>query len=173
MLVSEPLSPFDPVHPPEAVQEETFVDDQVKVVVPPGATPRGDAVSDTDGEVEAVTLTVTLATAPPPGPLQFSVNVVLVAIAPLVALPLTARLPVQPPDAVQVSALLVDQDNAVVPPELTVVGEAEKLIVGGLEPPGPCGAALSDPPPPPHAARAIDATINVADLTAGIVFKGA
>lgn len=130
-------------------------------------------MSDTDGEADEVTLTVARATAPPPGPLQFNVKVVLAVIALLVALPLIARLPVQPPDAVQVSALLVDHESVVVPPELTVVGEAEKLMVGGLEPPGACGAALSDPPPPPHAARAIDATIYAADLSAGIVFKGA
>lgn len=158
-LVSEPLNPFDPVHPPEAVQEETFVDDHVRVVVPPGATPRGEAVRDTEGEVDDVTLTVALVTAPPPGPLQFNVKVVLAVIALLVSLPVTARLPVQPPDAVQLSALLVDHASVVVPPEPTVVGEAEKLIVGGLDPPGACGAALSDPPPPPHAARASDATI--------------
>lgn len=154
------------------MQEETFVDDHVRVVVPPGATPRGDAVSDTDGDVDDVTLTVARATAPPPGPLQFSVNVVF-AVTALLSLPVTARVPVQPPDAVHVSALVACQVSIVVPPELTVVGEAAKVIVGGLDPPGLCGAALSDPPPPPHAARASDATRYAADLITGIVFKGA
>ena len=154
------------------MQEDTFVDDHVRVVVPPGATPRGDAVSDTDGDVDDVTLTVARATAPPPGPLQFSVNVVF-AVTALLSLPVTARVPVQPPDAVHVSALVACQVSTVVPPELTVVGEAAKVIVGGLDPPGLCGAALSDPPPPPHAARASDATMYAADLITGIVFKGA
>lgn len=106
------------------------------------------------------------ATAPPPGPLQFNVNVVFAVIAPLASLPLTARLPVHPPDAVHASALFADQVNVVVPPELIVVGDADKLIVGGLEPPD-CGSVPPDPPPP-HADNASDAQTNAADLSVGI-----
>ncbi len=131
-VVSDPLSALEPLQPPDAVQVVTFAEVHVRVVVPPGATPRGDALRVTDGDVAVVTLTVARATAPPPGPLQFNVKVVFAVIAALVNVPFTARLPVQPLEAVQVSALLVDQDNVVVPPEATLLGLADRLIVGGL-----------------------------------------
>ena len=44
-VVSEPVIDFEPFQPPVAVQLETFIADQVNVVVPPGATPRGEALS--------------------------------------------------------------------------------------------------------------------------------
>jgi hypothetical protein len=139
------------------VQLLTLAEDHVSVVVPPGATPGGFALRDTDGDVAEVTFTVTLDTAPPPGPLQVSVNVVLAEIAPDWALPFTARLPLQPLDAVHASALLVVHDSVVVPPEETEVGLADKLIVGGLCPPVPCPEVPPEPPPPPHAAIDRDA----------------
>jgi type IV secretory pathway VirB9-like protein len=45
-----------PDHPPEAVQEVAFVEDQVKVELPPGETLAGFAVSETVGGLETVTV---------------------------------------------------------------------------------------------------------------------
>jgi hypothetical protein len=150
-VVSDPVSAFDPVQPPDAVQLATFVAFQLRVVVPPGATPGGDAVNATVGPLEAVTPTLTFATAPPPAPLHVNVYVVLVEMALLVALPVTGLVPLQPPDAVHVSALLADHESCVVPPLETLVGLADMLTVGGLVP--PVTGALEPPdPPPPHAA---------------------
>lgn len=156
--VSEPERAFEPLQPPDAVQLVTLAEDHVSIVVPPGATPRGLALSVTEGDDAAVTLTVTLVTAPPPGPLQLSVNVVRAEIALDCALPLTARFPLQPPDAVHASALVEVHDNVVVPPDETDVGLAERLTVGGLCPPDPCPVVLPEPPPPPHAAIDNEAT---------------
>lgn len=160
-VVSEPLNALEPLQPPDAVHDETLEAVQLSVVVPPGATPGGDAVSDTAADVAFEMLTVVRVTAAPPGPLQLSVNVVLAVSAALRALPFTGWVPRQPPDAVQVSALLVVHDNVAVPPDATLVGLADKLIVGGLWPPAD---ELPEPePPPPHAVRTItmEETANV------------
>jgi hypothetical protein len=136
-LVSDPLSALEPLQPPDAVQLVAFVELHVSVVVPPGATPGGFAVSCTDGDAPAAMFTVVRVTAPPPGPLQLNVKVVFADSAPLRSLPLTVRLPLQPPDAVQVSAFVVDHVSIVVPPDATLVGFADRLTVGGLWPPEP------------------------------------
>jgi hypothetical protein len=114
------------------VQFVTFAVVQFNVVEAPGATPGGDAVSWTEGDDEAPTFTVARATAPPPGPSQFNVKVVVDVMAALWALPLTARLPVQPPVAVHDAALLDVHVNIVVPPLATLLGLAVRLTVGGL-----------------------------------------
>src|SRR5262245_8883371 len=59
--------------------------------------------------------TVVIDTALDPPPEQLSVYVVSFAIGPTDALPLTARVPVQPPDAVQLVAPVDDQLSVVVP----------------------------------------------------------
>ena len=82
-----------------------WVDDQVRVDAPPGATLLGVAVSATVGAGGSVTVTVTDCAALPPGPMQVSVNSVL-AVSVRRSRPnlLVARAPLQPPLAVQVSA---------------------------------------------------------------------
>ncbi len=149
---------FDPLQPPEAVQLVTLAALQFSVVVAPGATPGGEALSCTDGDVLVETVTVALATAPPPGPLQFNVNVEFAEIAALEALPFTPLLPLQAPDAAQVSALLEFHDSVVVPPDGTLDGFADKLTVGGLCEPGAWLVELPEPPPP-HAASNSDARV--------------
>ena len=67
--------------------------------------------------------------------------------APVPALPLIGSLPDQPPEAVQLAALVEDQLSVAEPPLLTVAGLALRLTVGGAEtltvadwlalPPGP------------------------------------
>jgi hypothetical protein len=56
-----------------------------------------------------LTVTVTLAGADPPGPEHDKENVVDAASAPVLCVPDVATFPVQPPDATQVVALLLDQ----------------------------------------------------------------
>jgi hypothetical protein len=81
----------------------------------------------TGGETETVTDWDALE--PPPAPEQVRVNVV-VAVSPVRASePLSALAPAQPPDAVQLLALVVDQLRVEVPPFATVVGEALNVIV--------------------------------------------
>ena len=73
--------------------------------------------------------------------------------APVLALPLVGSLPDQPPDAVQLFALLEDQLSVADPPLLTAVGLALRLTEGaGVEaltvtdwvalPPGPLHASV-------------------------------
>ena len=96
----------------------------------------------------AETLTVSDWLALPPAPLQVSVKVVVVLSAPVLALPLVGSLPDQPPEAVQLLALLEDQLSVADPPLLTAAGLALRLTAGaGVEtltvtdwlalPPGP------------------------------------
>ena len=50
--------------------------------------------------------------------------------APVDSLPVPGLLPLQPPDALQLVAFAVDQDNIDVAPVLTEVGNAESVKVG-------------------------------------------
>jgi hypothetical protein len=68
----EPLVALLPVQPPEAVQDVTLVEDQVRVEVAPLATVLGLAVRVTAG-ADVVTDTVADCDALPPVPLQVSV----------------------------------------------------------------------------------------------------
>jgi hypothetical protein len=61
---------------------------------------------------------------------QFSAYVVVAAKAPVLAVPLVARAPLQPFDAVQVVALLVDQVSVEELPLATLPGLALRLTVG-------------------------------------------
>ena len=76
------------------------------------------------------TVTVTDLFALPPAPEQVSVNVVSAVMAVEVSVPESALVPVHPPDAVQLVALVVDHCSEVVPDELTAVGVALKVITG-------------------------------------------
>jgi hypothetical protein len=71
-VLTEPFTPLDPFHAPEAVQELALVEDQVKVELPPLATLVGLALSETVGAAfEAITVTDCVAL--PPAPLQVNV----------------------------------------------------------------------------------------------------
>ena len=62
-----------PCHPPKAVHDVAYVEDQVSVEDPLYATDSGFAVSDTVGTGGGATVTIADALALPPGPLQVSV----------------------------------------------------------------------------------------------------
>lgn len=155
---SEPLSALVPLQPPDAVQAVAFDADQASVVLPPFATLLGAAVrltegggGDTGGETETVTDCDAVA---PPLPLQVSVNVVVVVSPVLASEPLSAFVPAQPPAAVQLLALAVDQLRVDVPPFATAVGDAVSEIVGEGGALGGVTVTVTDcdavPPAPVH-----------------------
>jgi hypothetical protein len=152
----EPDSSLLPVHAPDALHAVTFRVDHVNVVVPPGATPGGDAVNVADGDVAEEMETVACAIAAPPGPLQLSLYVVVLPIAPVDVVPLVALPPLQPPEAVHLSALLDDHVNIDDPPDDTDPGFAAIVTVGGLCEPSPCAVELPPDPLPPQPASIID-----------------
>ena len=75
-------------------------------------------------------MTVTERFVLPPGPVQVNANVVVAARAPVLVVPLVARAPLQPFDAVQVVALVVDQVSVEESPLPTLPGFALRFTVG-------------------------------------------
>ena len=90
----------------------------------------GVQVNVADPVVGCVTLTVALWAAEPPVPVQVIVYLVVVANAAVVCEPLVASVPLQPPEAEQLVALVEDQVSTEVAPLVTVLGLALKLTVG-------------------------------------------
>ncbi len=152
-MLSDPEVAFGPLQAPLAVQSVASVVDQVSVVAVPGATPGGDALSCAVGAPAPAIAIVTLATAPPPGPSQDNMNCSVCVIDPVSADPLVGCVPLQPPDAVHESTLLVLQVSVEVSPDATMVGLAERLMVGAE-----AEAADDDPPPPPPLPQAVSPT---------------
>jgi hypothetical protein len=122
---------LDPDQPPEAAQDVAFVEDQLKVELAPFAMLVGVALSDTLG-AGADTVTVADCEAEPPAPVQVSVYFVVAVSAAVDDEPLIAFDPLQPPEAVQAVALVVDQVSVDVAPFLTVLGLAAKVTAGGF-----------------------------------------
>lgn len=82
----------------------------------------------------------------PPGPVHVNVKLVVVARGPVLAVPLAARVPLQPPVAVQAVAFAELQINEAALPAATAAGLAVSVAVGttliavfagALAPPGP------------------------------------
>ncbi len=121
-----------PLQPPLAVQLVAFVDDQVRLELPPLGTEAGLADSCTVGlGATALTVTVTAWLAPPPGPVQANVKVLLGLVnAPVLALPEVGRLPPHAPPATQLVALVEDQLSVALLPLSTLVGFAASETVG-------------------------------------------
>jgi hypothetical protein len=90
-----------PDHAPDSEQLVALLDDQDRLELCPFAIVVGLATSDTVGADVTVTV-VDLEIVPPP-PEQLSVYVA-VLVGYIVALPLTERLPLQPPEATQLVA---------------------------------------------------------------------
>ena len=122
---------LDPLQPPDAVQLVALVLVQLRVEELPLVTVDGVALKVTVGTVGPdATVTVTDCAAVPPAPVQVSVYVVVAAIPVRASEPLRALVPVQPPDAVQLAALVDDQFRVVEPPLATVVGVAVSVTEG-------------------------------------------
>ena len=104
--------------------------DHVRVDEPPLTTVAGLAVSVTEGALE---LTVTLAVplALPPAPVQVSEKVLVAVSAPVDWLPLVAFVPLQPPEAAQLDALLELQLSVAEAPLTTVEGFTDRVTDGG------------------------------------------
>jgi hypothetical protein len=144
-----PLAGNVPLQPPEAVHEVALLEFHVSVDVPPGAITEGLTLNVAVGVVGDITVTVTVASElVPPGPVQVIEYEVAVLRAPVLWVPLVARVPLQPPEAVHVVALVELHVKAEVPPAATAVGFAVRATVGrgftviatvaaALVPPGP------------------------------------
>ena len=124
-----PLTDFDPLQAPEAVQEVTFALDQVSVEEEPDFTLLGVAMRLTLGALPA-TVTVAVCVACPPGPVQvISYSVVLVRV-PVDCIPPVETLPCHPPEAVQAVAPTEFQARFAASPLLIVVGPAFNVTEG-------------------------------------------
>jgi len=86
----------------------------------------------------------------PPGPLQASVKLVVVVSGPVLAVPLVARAPLQPPEAAQVVALLELQVRFETLPLTTLAGLAATFTVGGGGVTVTVTVWLAEPPAPVH-----------------------
>ena len=121
----EPLTPLEPLHPPDAVQAVALLLDQVSVEVAPAFTVLGAALNVTIGAL-LETVTVADCVADPPGPVQVSSYSVLLVSVPVDVVPLVGMLPCQPPEAVQAVAPADFQVSVELSPLATVVGAALK-----------------------------------------------
>jgi hypothetical protein len=144
----EPLTGRTPLHPLEAVHEAALVEFHISVEAAPTVTVVGLAVSTTIGA--GTTLTVATATLlVPPEPVQVNEYEVVAVSAPVLWLPLGARVALQPPEAAHDVASVELQVSTEVPPLPTVVCTALMDAVG-------CGTPIGVTPAPPHAASIND-----------------
>jgi len=118
----------EPLHEPVAVQAVAFVVLHVSVDAAPDATLVGEADSVTvgAGKIDTEALCVT----DPPAPVHVSENAVFALSAPVLWLPDVAWLPDQPPEAVQLFALVVFHVSVEAEPAATLVGDADSVSVG-------------------------------------------
>lgn len=128
-----PAVALAPLQPPVAVQALELLDDQVSTLTPPGATVAGLADRVTVGAAGVaggVTVTVVEALAAPPVPEQLRSYVLVATSAPVEALPLIPRDPLQAPEDVQAEALVEVQASVALPPLAIVPGVEVKVTVG-------------------------------------------
>lgn len=122
-----------PLQPPDAVQVDALVVDQLRFEVPPCATCAGFAEIVTAGAGTAPTATEAVCVTEPPAPVQLSVYVYVRTVlrVPVDSLPLVALAPVQSPVAAHEVALLELQFSVEVAPCKIAVGFALSASVGG------------------------------------------
>jgi hypothetical protein len=165
----EPLVASDPDQPPEAAQLVALVDAQLNVEPAPLAILVGLALSDTIGAT-AETVTVADCAADPPVPAHVIEYVVLVVSAAVVKDPLAPLVPLQPPEAAQLVALVADQLNVAVAPLLTVLGLAENVTAGAAAVTETVEDCVAVPPAPvqvmPKVWLAVSAPVDWEPLTA-------
>lgn len=126
-----PLVVLEPVQPLPAVQAVALVEDQVSVLALPDTIVVGLAVKVTVGAAGAVTVTVAVAVVlVPPTPVHTSEYDWLAVSAPVLNVPLVARLPVQLPLDVQPVAFVELQVSVDELPLVTEVGFAVKVTEG-------------------------------------------
>lgn len=120
-VVAVPVVGSGPLQPPEAVQDAALLELHVRVEALPATMVCGLGVKLTVG-AGGVTVTVAVALPLPPEPLQVRVKVVVAASWPVEALPLICSTPLQPPEAVQLVALLLVQLRVEELPAMTLCG---------------------------------------------------
>jgi hypothetical protein len=125
----EPLSPFEPLQPPDAVQEVALLLDHVSAEAAPAFTVLGAALSVTIGAL-LETVTVADCVADPPAPVQVSSYSVVAVSAPVEKVPLVGTLLCQPPEAMQAVASADFQVRVELPPLAMVVGAAVNVMDG-------------------------------------------
>jgi len=123
-----PLVGFAPLQPPDAVQLVASVELHVSVTEPPLTMLVGFVLRVTVGA--GATVTVTLWLADPPAPEQVSEKPVVAASGEVDSLPLMALAPLQPPEAVQLVALVELHVSVAEPPPATEAGLAVSVTVG-------------------------------------------
>jgi hypothetical protein len=104
-----------------------LTEDQFSLALPLLATTFGVAVMVT----VAAIATFAVAAPVPPGPVHVRVYAVAMVMAACTCVPLVAREPAHPPDAVQAVASVEDQVSVVAPPLATLAGLAVRLTTGG------------------------------------------
>jgi hypothetical protein len=114
---------------PDAVHALAFCESHVRVDVAPAVMALGFAVSVAVGTA-ATPITVD-ALLLPPAPVHVRVNVVPAVSAPVLCVPLNGNAPLQPPDAVQLCALVALHVSVAAAPLATVWISAVKETVGG------------------------------------------
>jgi len=123
-----PLS-LVPLQAPEAEQAATLSLVHFSVDAPPDGTVLGSAVSITIGADPAI-VTVAVCVAELPGPVHVSPNSVMLESAPVDQVPLVAKAPFHPPEAVQAVALVVVHCRLDTPPFSAVGGQALNVMEG-------------------------------------------
>jgi len=167
-LVAAPLTAIDSVRALADVPKYTWYPESVTgvpSVLAVGGVHESVAVP-LRGVVAGVTVTVALWLAEPAEPVQLSVYVVVALSAAVDCEPLVATLPDQPPEAVQVVALLVVQVNSDVPPVLMLEGLALRDTLGGAAATEIVADWEAEPPVP------LQVSVNlVAALKATVVYE--
>lgn len=124
-----PLTPTEPLQPPDAIHAVALLEVHVNVAALPAATAVGNADRFTEGSGMSVTAADAGALVPP-GPVQMRAYAVFAVTAPVLWVPLVASVPPHPPEAVQEVALLEFQVRTAALPEATEVGAADNVAVG-------------------------------------------
>jgi hypothetical protein len=125
----EPFVALLPDQLPDAEHAVALVDDQFSTALAPLLIELGLALKVTVG-AGAVTVTVADCAAVPPVPEHVRVKVELAVSTPVDCEPLIPLVPDQAPEAVQDVALVADQLTVELLPLATVLGLADRLIVG-------------------------------------------
>jgi hypothetical protein len=148
-VICVPLAASIPLQPPDAVQESALVEFHVSDEEAPRATAPGDAESVAVGK--GFTVTAAFAGALfPPGPEHVITKFALPLNAPLLWLPLVARVSLQAPVALHEVAFVEVHVSATDWPASIVVSDAESETVG---------AGVGVTVPPPHAHSSITGTM--------------
>lgn len=123
-----PLTDRAPVQAPEASQLSASADSQLRRTMSPASAVMGRidsvAIAARSARTSARASTV------PPGPVHASPNDALAVSAAVVTVPCVARAPDQPPDAVQVVALVADHSSCAVVPTAMAAGVATSVTTG-------------------------------------------